>query len=111
MSSGKAFPPRLCITATTLFNLTRGYSGNCRPIDKFINYPDDETYLSLREHSALLAEKDREIERLKEINSKFKFWGTDGCTKCETGRITLYYATNDCILCKQKEALAGGEDG
>lgn len=55
-------------------------------------------------------EKDKEIERLKEINSKFKFYGTDGCTKCETGRITLYHTTNECILCEQREALAGGKD-
>lgn len=30
----------------------------------------------------------------------FKAWGSDGCTECEPGRITLYYLENKCVSCQ-----------
>lgn len=29
----------------------------------------------------------------------FKFWGTDGCKSCDTGRITLFVANEKCTVC------------
>ena len=31
--------------------------------------------------------------------ARFKFWGTDGCTNCDTGRITLFYVHDKCTEC------------
>lgn len=52
---------------------------------------------------AQLAERDKEIERLKArtcSHGDYKVWGTDGCSSCETGRITIYTLEEKCLKCK-----------
>jgi hypothetical protein len=41
----------------------------------------------------------KERDRLKAIVDKFKVHGTDGCRKCETGRVTMFIANENCIEC------------
>lgn len=40
------------------------------------------------------------IATLKEKISLFKFYGTDGCFRCDTGRITTFYLTKFCTKCE-----------
>lgn len=50
-----------------------------------------------------------ENARLKAIINRFKVYGTDGCKSCDTGRVTLFIANDECIECNPKsyEALKG----
>lgn len=56
-------------------------------------------YIPKSEADARQAALQREVERLKAIVAAFKHWGTDGCSSCEAGRITLWAANNKCISC------------
>lgn len=50
--------------------------------------------------------------QLKRKLNMFKPWGTDGCRKCETGRITLFVANTECMDCNPKSyepVSTGGE--
>lgn len=46
-----------------------------------------------------LEKAEREIEKLKWQNKQFEVYGTDGCNKCEDGRVTIYRANKSCISC------------
>lgn len=35
----------------------------------------------------------------REFYGKFRSWGTDSCSKCEEGRITLFISNDKCISC------------
>lgn len=71
---------------------------------------------------ALLSEAVREaastIERLRSDNQRlvnivdgYKTWGTDGCTTCETGRITLFVWNKQCLKCNPKSYEAASTEG
>lgn len=111
MSSGKAFPPRCWVHRDSWKSDAKYFFTSMR------EKCDGDEYLSLEEHSALLAEKDKEIAKLKWQLSQFKVIGTDQCQSCEGGRVSLFMANQECISCnptsydtyEQREALAGGE--
>jgi hypothetical protein len=69
--------------------------------EEFLAEHDENVRLHTRveELEAQLAEKDVEIARLKLILAKFKTYGTDGCKSCETGRVNLFMANDECISC------------
>lgn len=55
----------------------------------------------------VIADKDEEIERLKAIIAMFKTHGTDGCSECEAGRVSIFIANKKCIQCAPEEYDAG----
>jgi hypothetical protein len=67
-----------------------------------------------REQIQLHGKERSENARLRELLNRFKVFGTDDCSECETGRITLFYAEKKCIECDpdsymEIKALSGGE--
>lgn len=75
-------------------------------------------YLSLQEHQQLLDQAAREAEE-RGFNAgiahrsiprgKVSVHGTDGCTNCETGRITIYAASRYCLECETSAARVSQE--
>lgn len=60
--------------------------------------------LSAYTQQALELRKARvEIERLRAIRERFEVLGTDSCTTCDTGRITIYRTESGCIDCQPKQ--------
>lgn len=53
----------------------------------------------INELEAKLKEASEELEKAKAVNAKFKPWGTDQCSECETGRVTLFRANDKCMEC------------
>lgn len=104
MSSGKAFPPRLYLTATSLYNLNNGYSGNFNTVRENFGFGCDDTiYISMKEHSALIEAKDKEIERLRNFIVKVHKSSTCPATVLVAGQVLDGHDVT-------KEALAGGKD-
>jgi len=49
----------------------------------------------------------KENERLRAIVEAFKVYGTDECSNCESGRITLWWANKKCISCDPESYQVG----
>jgi hypothetical protein len=67
-----------------------------------VNWDAMKTKLSLQ--------RDR-IASLESALNSYKVYGTDGCRKCETGRITLFYHTEKCIRCAPEDYELKAQDG
>ena len=66
----------------------------------------------LSEHSALLAQEREKAFREGMMHRSVprgmvSVHGTDGCSNCETGRITLYAASRYCTECEHEAARKG----
>lgn len=50
----------------------------------------------------------KECDELKAILRKFNSTGTDGCATCDTGRVTLFRANDQCLMCAHKSTQESG---
>lgn len=95
MSSGKAFPPRVWV------HPERPMAAWTHDVGKDLGHIE---FLSLKEHSALLEAKDKEIERLREALRKCVLWAECVSMKLENRNEINWTYLNDA-----REALAGGK--
>ena len=64
-------------------------------LKSFYRMAESGVWVPTGEYSELINKLNKAIH----INKKFKVYGTDGCKSCETGRVTLFIANDECISC------------
>lgn len=98
------FPPRVRIfCAFDNFERKIKVSGADRYFGIPMN-PPGKPYeaISIAEHNHLISQLEERL-RVAELKlRRFSAYGTDGCSSCETGRVTLFVANDRCIQCDPK---------
>lgn len=103
------FPPRL---VAQHHNLEAGESFwtavERRRLFKWEEKYYTEEYISTTEHNHLISQLEERLRVAESKLKRFSVYGTDGCSGCETGRVTLFIANKECIQCDPKsyESLA-----
>lgn len=53
-------------------------------------------------HVSRLVDTIHALRSARQELKMFQLWGTDGCRKCESGRIELYFIAEYCLDCRSK---------
>lgn len=83
----------------TQFARAERYFRECCQLTTKVNELEKDLATIRNYETSELGKAHTAIARLRHINNKFKVHGTDGCKSCETGRVTLFIANDECISC------------